>query len=156
MKKSAAIFFQVVIVFIGIGTLAFMLWEPQIEGRNVHATLFEIYFKDPFWACAYTASILFFVALYQAFKALGNVRQNKTCSQATLKALRTIKYCAIVLLGLLLVAEAYLFIVQPGDDISGGVFMGLLLMVISGAIATVASILERRLQKGVDIRSGNN
>lgn len=48
---------------LGISTLALMLWEPHLEGRNVNATLFEIYFRDPFLAYAYTASIVFFVAL---------------------------------------------------------------------------------------------
>ena len=71
-----------------------MLWEPHVEGRNAHATLFEMYFKDPFLAYAYIASIPFFVALYQAFKVLGYVGQNKIFSQAAVKALRTIKYCA--------------------------------------------------------------
>ena len=89
MKRSSTIFLQVVVVLIGIGALAIMLWEPHIEGRNAHATLFEIYFKDPFLAYAYIASIPFFVALYQAFKVLGYVRQNKTFSQATVKALGT-------------------------------------------------------------------
>src|SRR5882757_4418154 len=74
MKKRPLVptkFLQAVIVLIGIGALALMLWEPHIEGRNAHATLFEIYFKDPFLAYAYIASIPFFVALYQAFKVLG-------------------------------------------------------------------------------------
>src|SRR5262249_55980907 len=77
MKRSSTIstlFLQVVIVLIGIGALALMLWEPTIEGRNAHATLFEIYFKDPFLAYAYVASIAFFAALYQAFRVLGYVR----------------------------------------------------------------------------------
>jgi hypothetical protein len=52
MKRSAAIVLQGVIVLIGIGALTFLLWEPHIEGRNVHATLFESYFKDPFLAYA--------------------------------------------------------------------------------------------------------
>ena len=82
MKRSSTIFLQVVIVLIGIGALALMLWEPHIEGRNAHATLFEIYFKDPFLAYAYIASIPFFVALYQAFKVLGYAGQNKIFSQA--------------------------------------------------------------------------
>ena len=56
-----------------------------------HATLFEIYFKDPFLAYAYIASIPFFVALYQAFKVLGYAGQNKVFSQAAVKAMRTIK-----------------------------------------------------------------
>ncbi len=88
MKRSSTIFLQVVIVLIGVGALAVMLWEPHIEGRNAHATLFEIYFKDPFLAYAYMASIPFFAALYQAFKVLGYVRQNKIFSQATVNSLR--------------------------------------------------------------------
>ncbi len=71
MRKSSTIFLQIVIVFIGIGALALMLWAPHLEGRNVDATTFEIYFKDHFLAFAYIASIPFFVALFQAFKLLG-------------------------------------------------------------------------------------
>ena len=122
MKRSSTIFLRVVIVLIGIGVLALMLWEPHLEGRNVHATLFEIYFKDPFLAYAYIASISFFVALYQAFKLLGYIGQNKVFSPSSVRALRTIKYCAISLVGFIVAAEAYLFIVQRGkDDIAGGV-----------------------------------
>src|SRR3989338_6962077 len=99
MKRSSTIFLQVVIVLIGIGVLAFMLWEPHIEGRNVNATIFEIYFKDPFLAYAYTVSIAFFLALYKAFTLLGFVAKNKVFSQPAVNALRTIKYCAMALIG---------------------------------------------------------
>jgi hypothetical protein len=53
MKSSSAWFLQVAIVLMGIGTLGLMLWEPHLEGRNAHATTFEIYFKDPFLAYVY-------------------------------------------------------------------------------------------------------
>ena len=156
MKRSSTIFLQVVIVLIGIGALALMLWEPHIEGRNVHATLFEIYFKDPFLAYAYIASIPFFVALYQAFRVLGYVRQNKTFSQTTVDALQTIKYCAIAIIGLVVAPVAYLFIARPGDDIAGGVFMGILITFASIVIATAAAMFERILQNAVDIKSEND
>src|SRR5882672_7673262 len=117
------IFLQAVIVLIGIGALALMLWEPHIEGRNAHATLFEIYFKDPFLAYAYTASIPFFVALYQAFKVLGYAGQNKVFSQEAVKALRTIKFCAIVIVGFVAVGEIFIMLGES-DDRAGGVFMG--------------------------------
>src|SRR3954449_12138560 len=93
-KRSSTIFLQVVIVLIGIGALALMLWEPHLEGRNAHATPFEIYFHDPFLAYAYIASIAFFVALYQAFTLFGYIRQNRAFSPNSVRALRTIKYCA--------------------------------------------------------------
>ncbi len=46
MKISSIIFLQAVIVLIGIGALAFMLWEPHVEGANAHATLFQMYFNS--------------------------------------------------------------------------------------------------------------
>ncbi len=153
MKRSSAIFLQGVIVLIGIGTLAFLLWEPHIEGRNAHATLFQIYFKYPFLAYAYTASISFFVALYQALKLLGYGGRNELFSRAAVKSLRTIKYCAIILAAFLVGAEGYLFIVQRKveDDIAGGVMMGLVMIFLSVIVATAAAMFERRLQNVIDV-----
>src|SRR3990167_220096 len=110
IKRSSTIFLQVVIVLIGIAVPALMLWEPHLEGRNVNATLFEIYFKDPFLAYVYIGSIPFFIALYQALKLLGYVRQNKTFSQAAVNALRAIKYCAFITAGAIVAADAFLMI----------------------------------------------
>jgi hypothetical protein len=155
MKRTSTIFLQTVIVLLGVGALAVMLWEPHIEGRNVHATLFEIYFKDPFLAYAYVASIPFFVALYQAFKVLAYIRQNKTFSQATVKALRTIKYCAITIIGFVAVGVIFL-IFGDKDDRPAGVFMRVLITFASMIVATAAAVFERILQNAVDIKSEND
>jgi hypothetical protein len=157
MKRSPTIFLQVVVVLIGIGALALMLWEPHIEGRNAHATLFQIYFKDPFLAYAYIASIPFFMALYQAFKVLGYVRQNKTFSQATVKALRTIKYCAIAIIGFVAVSVIFMYpMFGDKDDRPAGVFMRILITFPSIVIAAAAAIFEQILQNAVDIKSEND
>ncbi len=154
MKRSSTIFLQVVIVLIGIGALALMLWEPHIEGRNAHATIFEIYFKDPFLAYAYIASIPFFVALYQAFKVLGYAGQNKVFSQAAVKALRIIKYCAIAIIGFVVVSVLFMPFSDP-DDRPPGVFMRILITFGSIVVATAAAMFERILQNAVDIKSEN-
>ena len=157
LKKSSTIFLQVVIVLIGIGALAFMLGMPHLEGRNANATVFQIYFNDPFLAYAYTGSIAFFVALYQAFKLLGYVARNEIFSQGSVKALRTIKYCAMTLVAFILGAEAYFFIAVRGkDDIAGGVAIGLFLIFVSVVIATAAAVFEKLLQNAVDIKSEND
>ena len=156
MKRSSIIVLQIVIVALGITVLAFMLWEPQIEGRNLNSTQFQIYFNDPFLMWAYTGSIAFFVALYQAFKLLGYIGQEKALSLNSVKALRAIKYCAEVIVGFVVVAEAYLFIVRPGADIAGGVFMGLLIIFVSGVVAIAAAVFERTTQSAVDIKSEND
>lgn len=157
MKRNSTIFLQLVIVLIGIGALAFLLWEPHIEGRNVNATLFQIYFNDPFLAYAYIGSISFFMALYQAFILLGYIGQNKVFSLNSVKALRTIKYCAMTLVAFILGAEAYFFIAVRGkDDIAGGVAMGLVLIFVSAVIGTAAAVFEKTLQSAVDIKSEND
>src|SRR5688572_1955886 len=150
------IFLQAVIVLIGIGTLALMLWEPHLEGRNAHATLFEIYFKDPFLAYAYAASLSFFAGLYQTFKVLGYVRQNKAFSTGALHALRVVKYCALALVALIMAPMAYLFIARPGDDIAGGVAIGLGMIFIFAITAAAASMFERIVQNAVDIKPPND
>src|SRR2546430_7875261 len=122
MKRGSTIFLQVVIALLGIGVLALLLWEPQVEGRNANATLFEIYFKDPFLAYAYIGSIPFFVALYQAFKLLGYVRRNEIFSQGSVRALRTIKYCALAIIGFVAVSVIFM-IFGDRDDRSGGGFI---------------------------------
>jgi hypothetical protein len=155
MKRSSTIFLQTVTVLIGAGALAVMLWEPHIEGRNANATLFEIYFKDPFLAYAYIASIPFFVALYQACKVLAYVRQNKTFSQATVKALRTIKYCGITIIGFVAVGVVFMFFGDK-DDRPAGVFMRVLITLGAMIIATAAAVFERILQNAVDIKSEND
>ena len=149
MKSSSALFLQVAIVLIGIGTLALMLWEPHIEGRNAHATTFEIYFKDPFLAYAYVGSTPFFIALYRAFGLFGHVRQNGRFSQVTVDALRTIKHCAIALIGF--VAGAVVFIIVFGDneDRPAGVFMSFLVILASSIIGIVAAMFARNLKNSL-------
>jgi len=152
MNRIPALFLQAVIVLGGIGILALILWEPHIEGRNAHASLSQIYFHDPFLACAYIAFIPVFVALYQAFTLLGQVRKNKIFSSDSVKAVRTIKLSAIVFIGFLLAAEVYFFVVVRGqDDIAGGVAICLFLILVSAIVAAAASVFETTLQNTLNI-----
>ena len=144
------IFLRAIIVLTGIGALALMLWEPHIEGRNAHAALFEIYFKDPFLAYAYSASIPFFTALYQAFKILGYIGRDQALSQATVKSLRTIKVCALAIIGFVAVGELFILL-GDSDDRAGGVFMGILITFGSVVVATAAAMFERILQNALDV-----
>lgn len=156
MKKGSTIFLQVIVVLIGIGALALLLWEPQIEGRNAHATLFQMYFNDPFLALVYAGSIPFFVALYQAFEVLGYAGQNKVFSPEAVKALRTIKYCAIAIIGFVVAEEICIMLNHGSDDPAGGVFVGILITFGSIVVGTAAAVFEKTLQSAVDIKSEND
>ena len=153
MKRGSTIFLQVVIVLLGVGVLALLLWEPHIEGVNAHATLFEMYF-NPFIAYAYIGSIPFFVALYQAFKLLGYIRRNEIFSQRSVRALRTIKYCALAIIGFVAVSVIFM-IFGDRDDRPAGLFMRILITFPSIVVAIAAAVFERILQNAVDIKSEN-
>jgi len=155
MNRGASLFLRAVLVLIGIGALALLLWEPHTEGRNAHATLFEIYFKDPFLAYAYVGSIPFFVGLYQAFQLLGYAGQNNEFSPSAVSRLRTIKYCAIALIGFVAVGEVFIML-HKSDDRAGGVFMGVLITFVSIVVATTMAIPERAAQSAVEMKSEND
>ena len=156
MKRGPTIFLQIVIVIFSIGLFAALLWEPQVEGRNVNATQFEIYFKDPFLAYIYLAFIPFFVGLYQVFKMLGFARRDEKFSPRSVRALRILKYCAITTALFIIGAEAYIFVFVRGtDDVGGGVMMGAFIILVCVVIATAAALFERILQNAVDIKSEN-
>lgn len=142
MKRGTTILFRALIVLVGTGALVFLLGEPHLEGRNAQATLFEIYFKDPFLAYAYAASVPFFMALYQAFKVVGYAGRNAGFSQAAAKALRTIRYCAAAVIVFVAIGEVFIAF-GSSDDRAGGVFVGGLIALAAGAAAAAAARLER-------------
>jgi hypothetical protein len=73
------------------------------------------------------------------------------------RALWTIKYCAMTLVAFIVGAEAYFFIFHRGkDDIAGGVALGLFLIFVSAVIAIAAAVFERLLQSAVDMKSEND
>ena len=155
MKRAATLFLRAVLVVIAIGAFALLLWEPHIEGRNAHATLFAIYFKDPFLAYAYIASIPFFVGLYQAFKVLGYAGRNQEFSLSAVRSLRTIKYCAMAIIGFVVGGEVFIML-SDSDDRAGGVFIGILISSASIVVATAMAVLERASQHALDIKSEND
>lgn len=143
------------IVALGVGALALLLWEPRIEGVNAHASFFEVYL-DPFLALVYLGSIPFFVALYQALKVLGLAGQNKIFSPAAVKALRTVKFCALAIISFVVLEEIFIMLTHGNDDAAGGVFMGVLITFGSVVVATAAAMFEKILQSAVDIKSEND
>lgn len=155
MKRSSTLFLQIVVVLLGLVALALLLWEPQVEGRNRNATFFQIYFQDPFLALVYAGSIPFFMALYQAVKALGYVGRNEVFSPEVVRSLRIIRYCALAVIGFVFVEELFILVMSGGDNDNPGapIFMGLLIVLPSIVVAVVAAMFERILQNAVELKS---
>ncbi len=151
MKRLPTLFLQLVVVLLGLGVLAFLILEPLREGRNINATLFQVYFHDAFLAYAYTASIAFFVALYKAFRLLGYIGNGNGFSLPSVQALQTIKYCALTIAGFIVLGEILFVLPMRGqDDIAGGVAMGLMITSASVVVAATAYVLEKLFQSALE------
>lgn len=156
MKRISTVFLQAVIVLIGIVALVILIWFPLTEGRATNLDLFSIY-ADPFIIYGYGASIAFFVALYNAFRLLGYIGQSKVFSTNSVKALKNIKYCAVVLSILIVVAGLFIRLTHnKEDDPAGFLAICIVTTFASIVVATAAAIFERLLQNAVDMKSEND
>lgn len=156
MKRISTVFLQAVVVLIGLVTLAIMIRMPMTEGRAANLDLLSIY-TDPLILYVYASSSAFFIALYKAFRLLGYIRLNKVFSTVSVKALRSIKYCAIALSILIVGAGAYIRIFHSAeDDPAGFIALCLITTFATVIVATAAAIFEKLLQKAVEIKSEND
>lgn len=156
MKRNSILFLQVVIALVGIVVLSIMIRFPLTEGRAQNLDLFSIYF-DPLILFVYVSSIAFFVALYKAFKLLGYIRQNKLFTLNSVKTLRSIKYCAIILSILIVMAGVYIAIFHnEEDDPAGFLAMCFVITFITIVVATAVAVLEKILQNAVDMKTEND
>jgi cytochrome bd-type quinol oxidase subunit 2 len=156
MKRISTVFLQAVVVLIGIIALGLLLWMPLTEGRATNLDLFHIY-SDPLILYAYVASIAFFVALYKTFKLLGYIGQNRVFSSNSVKTLKSIKYCAIILAVLIVLAGVYIRLFhEKEDDPAGFIAICIVTTFVSIVFATAAAVFEKLLQNAIDMKSEND
>ncbi len=155
MKKTSTLFLKLVLLFIGAATLVWLLYFPQIEGRNADADLYTIYFKDAFLLYAYIASIPFFIGLYQAGKLLNYIEENKGFSKSAIKAMKNIKYCAGVSIAFILGSFVFILLNEE-EDKAGGLAICIYMALVSIIIVSVAAVLQKFLESGSDLKSEND
>lgn len=156
MKRIPIVFLQAVLVLMGMVALVLLIWLPLTEGRATDLDLFAIY-SDPFILFGYATSILFFVALYKAFRLLGYIGQHKVFSTQATGALKAIKHCAVIL-GLLVVSAGLFirFTHSEADDPAGFLALCLVTAFASLVVATAAAIFERLLLSAMAMKSEND
>ena len=104
----------------------------------------------------YVPAIPFFFAIYQALKLLGNIDRGEAFSEQSVNALKYIKYCGLVISGLFLAGMPYIYYAADRDDAPGVVAIGLVIIIVSFAIAMAGGVFQRLVQNAVDIKSEND
>lgn len=148
MKKGSTSVLKILVLLIATFVLFGLIKFPQTEGRAANLDLLNIY-MDPFILYIYVASIPFFVGLYQVFKLLGLIEQNKVFSKNAVVALRNIRNCALINIVFVIGAALFIRFTVTDDDPAGFIALCILVSTTSLIVAIGASIFAKLFQKRI-------
>jgi hypothetical protein len=155
MKHGTTLFLKSVILLIAVTVLSALIVFPQTEGRAANLDLIGIY-SDPFIIYIYIGSIPFFAGLYQAFKLLSFIDNNKAFSKSSVNTLKNMKIASLTLIGFIALAVLYIRFNAHGDDPAGPTALGILALFAAAVTATAAAIFQKLFQNAVDLKSEND
>ncbi|MBO0601379.1 DUF2975 domain-containing protein [Sporosarcina sp. E16_3] len=157
MKRGTTLFLKIAIILIGIPVLALCIFlVPVIASFAAELYPDIVYMKYLVLIVLYSSAIPFYFALYQAFILLSYIDKNEAFSHLSVKALKTIKNCAITISILYVVGMPLFYLVAEKDDAPGIIVIGLIIIFASMVIAVFAAVLQRLLQVAIDIKSEND
>ncbi|MBX3049776.1 MAG: DUF2975 domain-containing protein [Anaerolineales bacterium] len=73
-----------------------------------------------------------------------------------MKAVKVIKYCALTLLGFVLIGVTYIILGVKDDDRAGPVALGIYIAFATVVIAAAAAIFQQLLNKAAELQSEND
>ena len=150
MKQGSTLFLRIVIYLIGLAVLGICI---IIAGVSIsgNAGMFL-----PVLLIAAVAAVPFFYGLYQAVLLLRYIDKNTAFSELSVKAIKKIKNCAFIISVLYAVGMPYIVYVADKDDAPGAVMLGLVFIFAPLITSVFAAVLEKLLQKALDIKSEND
>jgi DNA-binding Xre family transcriptional regulator len=160
MKRGSTLFLKLAVILMGIPVLALCLFLlPQIANEANEAAergsdlAYVVY---GILMVMYVSAIPFYFALYQSFNLLSYIDKNQAFSKLSVRALKKIKNCAIIISGLYLVALPFVYIMAEVDDAPGLIIVGMVPIFASVVIAVFAAVLQRLLKEAIDIKEEND
>lgn len=158
-KRASTLFLKTVLVIIGVAVLALAvfgfpnMWAgiprewPAIEfTQAVYPGLIAIFLTVfPFW-----------FALLQAFKLLQYIDANDAFSHRSIRALAYIKYSAVCMSGLYMVAMPLAYVVAELDDAPGLIVVSFAFACAPLVVATFAAVLQKLIQNALDLKTEND
>ncbi len=157
MGKVTTLFLKIAVILLGVPVLALCIFlVPELADVSVELLPEFVFIKVLVYIVFDASAIPFYFALYQAFKLLRNIDKNKAFSDLSVEALKKIKYCAITISVLHLLALPLFYLFAQADDAPGVVLVGLAVPFASVVIAVFAAVLQKLLQDAIAIKSEND
>lgn len=155
MKRGSTLFLKTTVVLMGLPVLAICIYGLFYLANNP-ANPDYAHILYPIVVGVYVSVIPFFAALFQSFKLLSYIDRNQAFSMLSVKALKNIKRCALIIAGLYVVILPFVFFVAELDDAPGLIIVGMVPAFASLVIAVFAAVLQRLLQEAILIKSEND
>lgn len=157
IKRASTLFLKATLVVFGlIGIAICVFFLPTIpEGAPTQwPGLTETMYLG--LTGVYLTIIPFIFALYQAFKLLQYIDKNNAFSDASIAALRNIKFSAIAMTALYALALPLAFVVADNDDAPGLILFATAFAGSPLIVATFAAVLQKLVQNAVDMKTEND
>ncbi|SFE41904.1 Protein of unknown function [Paenibacillus algorifonticola] len=157
MERGTTLFLKAAVIFMGIPVLALCVFlVPEIANFIAESYPDHAYLKYLFFIDLYAAAIPFYFALFQALKLLSYIDHNKAFSELSVRVLKNIKFCAILISCLYVAGMPFFYLITQKVDAPGIMVIGLVIIFASLVIAVFAAVLQRLLQEAIDIKSEND
>lgn len=153
MNKGSTLLLQAVVVLLGalvLGVLVLVL--PGV----IMAELSGDFDYAPLLFAQYITAIPFFYALFQTIKLLGLIEMKKAFSDASVQALKHIKWSGLIISGMYAAGMPYIFYLAEIDDAPGLAALGFVIIGASFVVATAAAVFQNLLQSAVELQSEND
>lgn len=157
MKRVSTHFLRFMIFLIGAIVLALCIfalpsmWDVHYDGYPMAGPAALLIMIG-----LYATTIPFYIALWQTLKLLKLIDQSAAFSDASIKAIKNIKHCAIVIAVLYVGGVPILFPIADADDAPGMLLIGTAIACAPIAVAVFAAVLQKLLQQALDIKSEND
>ncbi|WP_102029066.1 DUF2975 domain-containing protein [Salirhabdus sp. Marseille-P4669] len=155
MKQGTTLFLKVTVILMGIPVLALGLYGLYFLINNPFNPDYD-HILYPIFVGIYVSIVPYFIALYQAFKLLSYIDKNLAFSNLSVKALKNIKICAVIISCLYVCILPFVYMVAELDDAPGLIIIGMIPVFASMVIAVFAAVLQRLLQEAIKIKSEND
>lgn len=149
--KGSTLFLRSTVIGLGliVLTLAVFGLPAAIRSDNTgyyHSILYGMYLTV----------VPFYIALYYTLKLLSYIDKNKAFSNASVQALKYIKYCAVTITGLYCAGLPLIYYAADKDDAPGVMVLGLVFIFAPLVIAVFAAVLQKLLHSAMIIKSEND
>jgi Protein of unknown function (DUF3036). len=155
--KLETLFLKIVVVLLGVPILALCIFAVPKLGE-IAAELVPDFpaIRYPVSLVFYASAVPFYFALFQAFRLLEYIDRNTAFSDASVAALRKIKYCAVAICVCHVLVLPLFYLYALADDAPGVVIVGCIVPFASVVIAVFAAVLQKLLRHAIDIKNEND